>query len=139
MNLIVNTAGASRGNPGPSLYDYIIKDEKGVILHQEGRYIGITTNNIAEYSAVINALEYINKNFGHRFPHKIKVVADSELIVRQLSGRYKVKNLRLLEIYRQIKLTEPKLGGVEYHHVLRHENYIADKLANMALNRHQER
>lgn len=139
MNLIINTDGASRGNPGPSSYGYIIKDEDGVILHQEGKYIGVTTNNIAEYSAVLNALEYVNKNFGQKAPHKIEIIADSELIIRQLSGRYRVKNLRLLEIYKKIKFNEPLLGEVKYSHVLRHENYIADKLANMAFNRYQKR
>ncbi|MBI2596426.1 ribonuclease HI family protein [Candidatus Daviesbacteria bacterium] len=133
MNLIINTDGASRGNPGPASYGYIVKSNTGVILHQEGKVIGVTTNNIAEYTAVLKSLEYIEKKYIDKIPHEIEVIADSELIIRQLSGRYRVKNLRLKEIYYQIKQKEKTLGKIIYRSVPRKENYIADRLANIAL------
>ena len=135
MNLIINTDGASRGNPGPASYGYIIKNSDGVILHQEGQPIGINTNNVAEYSGVLKALEYINEHFSSKAPHQIEVVADSQLIIRQLAGMYKIKSPTLTVIYNQIKQMEFDLGEVSYRHVLRAENYIADKLANQALDR----
>lgn len=133
MNLIINTDGACRGNPGPASYGYVIKTRDGVILHQEGKRIGIATNNIAEYSAVLAALQYVLAYLSPKNPHAIEVVADSQLIVMQLSGKYKIKNQGLLPIYRQIKEIEPQIGAVSYRHVLRAENFIADKLANRAL------
>lgn len=135
MNLIINTDGASRGNPGPASYGYIIKNSDGVILHQEGQAIGINTNNVAEYSGVLKALEYINEHYAEKAPHKIEVVADSQLIIRQLAGLYKIKNPTLKIIYQQIKDMEVELGEISYRHVLRAENFIADKLANQALDR----
>ena len=133
MNLIVNTDGASKGNPGKSSYGYIIKTNTGVILHQEGKAIGHATNNIAEYTAVFKAFEYIKNHFSHKTPHFIELIADSELIVRQLSGRYKIKNPRLKILFEKIKILEMGLGQITYKSVPRAENFIADRLANKAL------
>lgn len=131
MNLVINTDGASRGNPGPASYGYLIK-ENGVILHEEGKQIGINTNNVAEYTAVLKAFEYILENFTSTTPHKIEVVADSKLVVEQLSGRYKIKSPHLLILIQQIKALESQLGEVTYRSVLRHLNKEADRLANLA-------
>ncbi|MBI3485577.1 ribonuclease HI family protein [Candidatus Daviesbacteria bacterium] len=133
MNLIVNTDGASRGNPGPASYGYVIKTDTGVILHQEGKTIGYNTNNVAEYTAVWKSLEYIHNKYLHKAPHNIEVVSDSQLIVRQLSGKYKIKNLNLKKIYNQIKILESSLGRVKFRSVPREQNFIADRLANIAL------
>lgn len=133
MKLIVNTDGASRGNPGPASFGYVIKSNDGVIRHQEGKAIGVATNNIAEYSAVLSALEFIRDHFSHKAPHEIEVVADSQLVVRQLSGLYKIKNLPLKHIAERIKLLEFELGRISYTHVPRAQNFIADRLANKAL------
>lgn len=133
MDLIVNTDGASRGNPGPASYGYVIKNKDGVILHQEGKKIGVATNNIAEYTAVLSALEYINNNYSHKLPHQILILADSQLIVRQLSGIYKIKNIGLREIFYKIKELELTLVNVTYKHIYRQENFVADRLANIAL------
>lgn len=133
MELIINTDGASRGNPGRASYGYVIKTKDGVILHQEGAKIGIATNNIAEYSAVLKSLEYIHKYFFKKAPHNIEVISDSELIVRQLSGLYKIKNPGLLTIFVKIKDLEEKLGEINYKSVPREKNFIADRLANIAL------
>lgn len=131
MNLIIYTDGASRGNPGLASYGFIIKDDQGVILHQEGKYIGQTTNNIAEYSAIKAALEYAKGNF----PKAVNVnfFMDSQLAARQLSGFYRVKNPRIAVLYADIKKLEVGFDKVSYTHVPRAENFIADRLANKAL------
>lgn len=133
MILIVNTDGASRGNPGPASYGYIIKTDTGVILHQEGKRIGKATNNVAEYTAVLKALSYIKENFAKKAPHEIEVISDSQLIVRQLAGLYKIKNKPLKEIFTSIKILEMGLGTVKFKNVPREQNFIADRLANQAL------
>ncbi len=133
MILKINTDGASRGNPGPASFGFVIYAVDGVILHQEGGYIGTNTNNVAEYTGVLRAFEYIHKYFSEKSPHKIEVVADSLLIVRQLSGSYKIKNLGLKVLFDAIKILEFDLGEVFYRHVPRERNFIADRLANKAL------
>ena len=132
MDLIINTDGASRGNPGPSSYGYLIKARGGALLHQEGEQIGVNTNNVAEYTAVVKAFEYIIKKFFRKAPHKIEVISDSRLLVEQLSGRFKIKSPHLKVLFDQIKTLEFELGSVHYLHVRREENFIADRLANLA-------
>lgn len=135
MDLIVNSDGASRGNPGDSSYGFVIKDHRGVILHQEGGVIGQSTNNIAEYTAVLKSLEYIKSRYFKKAPHKIIILADSKLAVEQLSGRYKIKNKFLQILFDQIKSLEFDLGSVYYQHCQRADNFIADRLANSALDK----
>jgi|CXWK01.1.fsa_nt_gi ribonuclease HI len=135
MDFVINTDGASKGNPGPSSYGYIIKNRGGAIVHQEGERIGITTNNVAEYTAVVKALEYISKRFSRKAPHKVEVVADSKLVVEQLSGRYKIKSPNLIPLFDKIKILEFEVGTVFYRSVPREENYIADRLANLPFER----
>lgn len=135
MDFVVNTDGASKGNPGPSSYGYIIKNRGGAIVHQEGELIGLTTNNVAEYTAVIKALEYIVKRFFRKAPHKVEVVSDSRLIVEQLSGRFKIKSPNLLPLFNKIKTLEIEVGSVAYKAVPREENFIADRLANLPFDR----
>lgn len=132
MDFVINTDGASKGNPGPSSYGYIIKARDGGIVHEEGEQIGVTTNNVAEYTAVLKAFEYIAKRFFRKAPHKIEVIADSQLIIEQLSGRYKIKKPHLQELFEKIKKLESELGSVFYRSVPRKENFIADRLANRA-------
>lgn len=132
MDLIINTDGASRGNPGPASYGFVLKSKDGPILHEEGEQIGITTNNVAEYTAVIKAFEYIIKKFFRKAPHKIEVVSDSRLVVEQLSGRFKIKSPNLMPLFDKIKTMEFELGRVFYRSVPREENFLADRLANRA-------
>lgn len=132
MDLVINTDGASRGNPGPASYGFVIKARGGALLHEEGEQIGVTTNNVAEYTAVVKAFEYIIKRFFRKAPHKIEVVADSRLLVEQLSGRFKIKSPNLLPLVDKIKMMEFDLGHVTYRSVPREENFIADRLANRA-------
>ena len=134
MNFVINTDGASRGNPGSASYGYIIKRaDSGLIVHQAGKVLGINTNNFAEYSGVLASFQYIKDNYGDRGPHKILLQADSKLAVEQLSGRYKLNSPTLRVLHDQIKALEMELGEVRYRHVPREENFIADRLANKAL------
>lgn len=135
MKLTINTDGASRGNPGPASYSFIIKNSSGVILHQESEKIGITTNNVAEYTAVLKSFEYIQRYLTKGIPYEIEVISDSQLVMMQLSGKYKLKDPKLRVLFDQIKVIELGLGVVSYRNVPRKENYIADMLANQALDK----
>ncbi|MBI2020425.1 ribonuclease HI family protein [Candidatus Daviesbacteria bacterium] len=132
MQLIIYTDGASRGNPGPSSYGFTISDENGKLLYEEGRYIGKTTNNVAEYTAVLEALKHAKKDYGHRHP-KVALFADSKLVAEQLSGNFKIKAKHLKPIIEKIKILSWELGGVIYSHIPRSKNTLADRLANQAL------
>lgn len=134
MKLIIYTDGASRGNPGHAGYGFTIADGNGKLLYEEGKYIGITTNNVAEYAAVLEALKYIRGKYGDK-QLEIELYADSKLVVEQLSGRYKVKSPHLKPIVDQIKILSLELGGAIHTHVPRAGNYKADRLANLALDK----
>lgn len=133
MKFIVQTDGASRGNPGPSSAAFVIKSDDGLIWAQEGVYLGIGTNNNAEYTAVKCALERLLKDFSRFLPTEIEFVGDSLLIISQLSGKYKIKNDNLKVLYNQIKDLEKQIGTVTYTYTPRANNFLADKLANQAL------
>ncbi|MDO8573598.1 MAG: ribonuclease HI family protein [Candidatus Daviesbacteria bacterium] len=135
MKLIIYTDGASRGNPGHASYGFTISGEKGKLLYQEGKYIGIATNNVAEYMAVLEALKYVKKNL-NRESLQIELFADSRLVVEQLSGRFKVKSPHLKPLIGQIQILKMQLGGAIYNHVPREKNSAADRLANLALDSH---
>lgn len=135
MHLIVNTDGASRGNPGRASYGFVIKNQDGVILHQEGQIIGYSTNNVAEYTAVLRSLEYIKNHYKHKTPHSIQIISDSKLIIEQLKGNFKIKSPNLKFFFEAIKKIEIELGQINYLHVARKHNFLADKLANLALDK----
>ncbi|MFH1640087.1 MAG: ribonuclease HI family protein [Chloroflexota bacterium] len=127
-NLVIHTDGASRGNPGRAACGVVIADEKGEILSRLSRYIGIATNNQAEYQAVIAALEEALR-LGAR---RVSLYADSELVVRQLNGRYRVKNESLKPLYLRVKELAARLQGFTVTHVMRDQNTLADGLANQS-------
>lgn len=129
--IFIHTDGASRGNPGPASYGFVVEDEKGQTFYEEGKYIGITTNNVAEYTGVLEALKYIKNEYGSGIP--VTLLADSKLAVEQLSGRYKIKSTHLRILIEEIKQIESELSEVSYRHVPREQNKIADHLANLAL------
>ena len=135
MKLVIYTDGASRGNPGPAAYGFTISDHSGNLLHEEGEYIGITTNNVAEYTSFLAALKKIKDKFYKHFPVEIKHYADSRLLVEQLSGRFKIKSPHLKAIVEQIWQLEKEIGEVTHQHIPREQNKLADKLANLALDR----
>jgi ribonuclease HI len=126
--LIIHTDGGSRGNPGPSAVGVVITTPGGDHLESFGEYIGETTNNQAEYSAVVAALKAATKYQ----PKKIDFYLDSELVVKQLKGEYRVKNSELKPLYADIIKSTSDLD-VSFSHVLREHNKLADIEVNKAL------
>lgn len=131
MKLIIYTDGASRGNPGHASYGFSIADLKGKTIYEEGKYIGIATNNFAEYSAVLAALKHVENNFDESL--EINFLMDSKLVAEQLSGRYKIKSSNLIPLINKIRALEKSLGSITYKHIPRVLNFKADTLANKAL------
>ena len=128
----INCDGACRGNPGHGAIGIIIKDEnKKTVLKEHKEYIGETTNNQAEYRAVIRAL-YLAKNFTNK---KVFIFSDSKLIINQLTGVYKVKDYKLKKLCLEVKKLEKSVQSVKYTHVKREENIDADRLANEILDK----
>ncbi|MFC1901595.1 ribonuclease HI family protein [Chloroflexota bacterium] len=126
--VIIQTDGAARGNPGPAAIGATLKDEKGNLIAGISRRIGVTTNNQAEYLAIIAALEEaISLGAGH-----VELKADSELVVKQLNGSYRVKNAALKPLYQKAIRLIGSLEGFKIAHIPRAQNAEADKLANKA-------
>ncbi len=128
--LIIYTDGGARGNPGPAAIGIIIFHGKEIIK-QYKKCIGFGTNNQAEYTALLKAIE-LAKEFG---AEELEVYSDSELMIRQLHGKYKVKNKKLQELFQKVKEKETEFAAVHYKHVLRTNPGIvlADELVNKAL------
>lgn len=133
MKLIIFTDGASRGNPGKASYGFTISDNQGKLIYEKGEYIGVTTNNVAEYTAVLKALSYVKEKLGKMEINNISLFADSRLVIEQLSGRFKVKSAHLKPLIEKIRVLSLELGGLSYTHVPREKNIQADRLANLAL------
>jgi ribonuclease HI len=125
----LSTDGGARGNPGPAAYGYVLETEDGTVLDARGETIGVATNNVAEYRALIAGLEKAVE-LGI---DELEVVSDSELLVKQMQGEYRVKNEALRELNDEANSLERKLGRVRYKAVLREHNELADKLVNDAL------
>jgi ribonuclease HI len=123
------TDGGARGNPGPAAYGFVLESEDGTLLAAEGEAIGTATNNVAEYSGLIAGLQ---KAVELHVP-QVEVVSDSELMVKQMRGEYRVKNEALRELYDEATALARRVGKVEYRHVRRAHNELADKLVNDAL------
>jgi ribonuclease HI len=123
------TDGGARGNPGPAAYGFVLESEDGTVLAAEGEAIGSATNNVAEYSGLIAGLQ---KAIELHVPD-VEVVSDSELMVKQMRGEYRVKNEALRELYNEATALARHLGNVEYRPVKRAHNELADKLVNDAL------
>ena len=123
------TDGGARGNPGPAAYGYVLEAEDGTVLAAHGEAIGIATNNVAEYSALLAGLEKaVELAVGD-----VEVVSDSELMVKQMRGEYKVKNAALRELSLQAARLAREVGTVRYTAVRREHNELADRLVNEAL------
>jgi ribonuclease HI len=125
----LSTDGGARGNPGPAAYGYVLEDEDGNVLAAHGERIGIATNNVAEYSALIAGLEKALE-LGL---DDVEVVSDSELMVKQMRGEYRVKNEALQELWSRAGRLARQVGSVGYTAVRREHNKLADKLVNEAL------
>jgi len=123
------TDGGARGNPGPAAYGFVLETDDGTVLAAEGRAIGVATNNVAEYSGLVAGLR---KAVELHVP-ELEVVSDSELMVKQMRGEYRVKNEALRGLFLEAGAVARKLRSVEYRHVKRAHNELADRLVNEAL------
>ena len=129
MRATLSTDGGSRGNPGPAAYAYVLEAEDGTVLAAHGEAIGVATNNVAEYSALVAGLEKaIEVGVS-----ELEVISDSELMVKQMRGEYRVKNEALRDLSVHASRLAGKLGSVSYRAVRREQNKLADQLVNEAL------
>jgi ribonuclease HI len=127
--------GGARGNPGPAGYGALIQDNEGTVLAELSEFLGMRTNNYAEYSGLLGCLQYA---LDHDYP-RLRVVSDSELMVKQIQGKYQVKSPDLKPLYEEAKRRIAKLQAFEISHALRHKNKDADRLANEAMDRGMRR
>jgi ribonuclease H / adenosylcobalamin/alpha-ribazole phosphatase len=125
----LSTDGGARGNPGPAAYGYVLEAEDGTVLDARSGTIGVATNNVAEYRALIAGLEKALE----LAVDELEVMSDSELLVRQMTGEYKVKNETLRELNDEADALARKLRRVRYTAVRREHNELADRLVNEAL------
>jgi ribonuclease HI len=125
----LSTDGGSRGNPGPAAYGYVLETDDGTVLDARGETIGVATNNVAEYRGLLAGLASALE----RGIEELEVVSDSELLVKQMRGEYKVKNATLRELVEEADSLARRLGRVRYTAVRREHNELADRLVNEAL------
>jgi probable phosphoglycerate mutase len=125
----LSTDGGARGNPGPAAYAYVLETEDGTVLDARGEAIGVATNNVAEYRALVEGL----RSAVERGVEQLEVVSDSELIVKQMRGEYRIKNEALRVLADEAEALARRLGRVSYTAVRREHNELADRLVNEAL------
>jgi ribonuclease HI len=127
----LSTDGGARGNPGPAAYGYVLEAEDGTVLDARGEAIGVATNNVAEYRALVAGLaKAVELGLD-----ELEVVSDSELVVKQMRGEYKVKNAALADLKSEAESLARQLPKVVYTAVRREHNELADRLVNEALDR----
>ncbi len=129
--ITVSCDGGSRGNPGHSAYGYVVKEDDQIVKEGNG-YIGIATNNFAEYTAVLEAFKWLSSNYKGK---EINFFLDSNLVVSQLNGLFKIKNQDIRTFVIKIKDLEKNFSKVTYKHIPRERNKEADKLVNMSLDK----
>lgn len=129
MRARLYTDGGARGNPGPAAAAYVLEAEDGAVLDARGEAIGVQTNNVAEYTALLNGL----RRAAELGLTEVEVVSDSELMVKQMRGEYKVKNAALRELSLEAARLARAVGSVTYTAVRREHNVLADRLVNEAL------
>lgn len=127
--------GGARHNPGPAAAGYILRDETGNVLEKKGEYLGPATNNEAEYRALISGLTAA-KRFA---PATVTCFLDSELVVRQLKGEYRIKEAHLQKLAAAVRALESSFSGVRYQHIAREKNVEADRLVNLTLDQRERR
>jgi ribonuclease HI len=123
------TDGGARGNPGPAAAAYVLETDDGTVLEARGEAIGVATNNVAEYRALVDGLSKALE----RGVTEVEVVSDSELLVKQMNGEYRVKNAALIDLSLEAARLAREIGTVRYTAVRRTENELADALVNEAL------
>ena len=129
MKVYLYTDGGSRGNPGPGAAGVVVKDEKGKIIKELGSYLGVCTNNEAEYKALILGLNTAKKQGATQVESHV----DSQLVAKQLAGEYKVKDVKMRKLWKEAKEIEKCFDSVSYTHVRREKNADADSLVNEVL------
>ena len=135
MRAKLSTDGGARGNPGPAAYGYVLETDDGTVLAAEGEPIGVATNNVAEYRALVAGLEK-----AHELQiNDLEVVSDSELLVKQMRGEYRVKNDALRALHAEASRLADHLRSVRYTAVRREHNELADQLVNEALDAEEEK
>ncbi len=127
--------GGARGNPGPAGFGAVIADAQGLVIAELSEFLGVRTNNVAEYSGLLAVLGYALEH-GHR---RVRVVSDSELMVKQIQGKYKVNSPDLRALWQEARARIARLERFEISHALRHKNKDADRLANAAMDRGMKR
>ncbi len=139
--LIINTDGGSRGNPGPSALGVVFSNGQGHVIKRFGKTLGVKTNNEAEYEAVLFALQKARSLYGREKlkSFDVEVRMDSELIIRQLNGEYKVEEERLWPYFMKLWNTRLDFGVITFRHVPREQNREADRMVNEALDQEQGR
>lgn len=130
--ILIHIDGAAKGNPGPAAIGLVGHTPEGTLLFQNALYIGETTNNVAEYTALIEALQLALKHGAQ----EVRVASDSQLVVRQIQGTYQVKKPHLKELYARATALIRRFKHVEVFHIPREENAEADSLANLAIKQH---
>jgi ribonuclease HI len=130
----LNFDGGSRGNPGPAGIGIVVSAADGTPVVTIGRFLGVATNNAAEYQALIAVMEEALK-IGVK---KVRIVGDSELVIKQMRGEYRVKNAALKPLYEKAKGLFAKFQQAKFEHNFREKNELADKLANLAMNKKGE-
>ncbi len=130
-SIVAYCDGGSRGNPGPAGFGVYIQDSAGNVLGELSEFLGTHTNNFAEYSALLASLEFAIAN-GHK---GLRVISDSELMVKQIKGQYRVNSPELRPLYEEAKRRIARLDHFQIQHVLREKNRHADRLANVAMDR----
>ena len=129
MRATLYTDGGARGNPGPAAYAYVLETDDGTVLDARGERIGVATNNVAEYRALVEGL----RAAARASVDELEVVSDSELLVKQMRGEYRVKNAALRELSLEAARIGRSIGTVRYRAVRREHNELADRLVNEAL------
>lgn len=129
MAIVAYIDGGARGNPGPAGYGVRVENEHGTLINEFSGFLGSATNNVAEYNGLLAALTYAQEN-GHRSVH---IKSDSELLVKQMRGEYRVKNAGLQPLYEKARAIARGLDRVTFEHVRREQNKDADRLANLAM------
>ena len=135
MKARLSTDGGSRGNPGPAAAAYVLETDDGTVLDAHGQTIGVATNNVAEYRALVDGL----RKAVELQVDDLEVVSDSELLVKQMRGEYRVKNKALIELSLEAAKLARQIGSVRYTAVRREQNELADQLVNEALDSAGER
>lgn len=129
MKLVAHVDGGSRGNPGPAAVGVVVSDQSGAVLLEEGRVIGRATNNVAEYRALLLGIALASELGAG----ELELVGDSELIVKQVRGEYRVKDAGLRPLHAEVKAALAQFEGWSIRHVRREQNADADRLVNEAL------